>query len=289
MAQESKPIRGHLKGGLLGLVTIGNQSTDDINQKVGRAAMPGMFNLSLVFQLVVDRFDEHPLAQEEFICEFDQALFHGPLDGSEQFHALLQERGDQGLREIAFISKQRPEESLSHLGDRTAIIDVAWGQGIGEQFPLIVDNQVQLKAIEPAHRVLATLGQSSKDAMLLDPAVVTDDQGGRVHQAQPATAASTRIQVRTQRHEDGRHHADKARVTDQPWKLAPQMHGDILGVIGFEGSIMRLVEMDENGHHFALAQLACPSPCDGSAVQLALVPMGSKRLPEIIDSTEQFE
>ena len=49
LAQESKPIRRHLKGRLLGLVRIGNQSADDIDEKVGRAAMASMFNLSQVF------------------------------------------------------------------------------------------------------------------------------------------------------------------------------------------------------------------------------------------------
>ncbi len=46
-----------IEGRLLGLVAVGNQSTDDIDHKVGGAAMPGMLNLRDVLELVNDGFD----------------------------------------------------------------------------------------------------------------------------------------------------------------------------------------------------------------------------------------
>ena len=46
-----------------------------------------------------------------------------------------------------------------------SIIDIAWGQAKGQDLALIVDDQVQLEAVKPTDRGLATSGTASKDAM----------------------------------------------------------------------------------------------------------------------------
>jgi hypothetical protein len=53
-------------------------------------------------------------------------------------------------------------------------------------------------------------------------------------------------------------------------------------------AILRLMKVDQDGHNFALAQVGCATTA-GTSGTLLLLPTGRKSLPEIIDSTEQFQ
>jgi hypothetical protein len=52
------------QGRLFGLVTVGDEARHEVYQEVDRAAMASMLDLTDVFELLVDGFDDHPLAQE---------------------------------------------------------------------------------------------------------------------------------------------------------------------------------------------------------------------------------
>ena len=90
------------------------------------------------------------------------------------------------------------------------IIDVAGGETIGQYLALIVDDQVQLEAVKPAHRGLATSGSTSKHPMLMDAGIVADRKGSGVDEADAATLAQLRMQVGHQRNQDGGHQLDEA-------------------------------------------------------------------------------
>ncbi len=47
----------NIEGGLLGLIALGNQATENIDHEVSGAAMPGTLNLGDVLELVNDGFD----------------------------------------------------------------------------------------------------------------------------------------------------------------------------------------------------------------------------------------
>ena len=64
-----------------------------------------------------------------------------------------------------------------------AIIDVARRQGKGQQLSLVIDDQVELEAIEPADRRLAACCASGKDLMLVDACNVADRKLGGVDEA----------------------------------------------------------------------------------------------------------
>lgn len=66
------------------------------------------------------------------------------------------------------------------------------------------------------------------------------------------------------------------------------MHLNIFSVIRFERPIVRLVKMDENGHHLAWEDAACSLSLLASC-QLDGFPLQRKAEHEIIDSTKQFE
>ncbi len=60
----------------LRLVTIGNHATDNIAQKVDRAAMTRMLNLRDVLELINNRLDDRTLAGEQLVHQRHQAFLH---------------------------------------------------------------------------------------------------------------------------------------------------------------------------------------------------------------------
>ncbi len=237
-------------------MTVGDEACDQIDEEVDGTAMARMLNLRDVFELIGDGFDDGPFAQEELVGPIEQAVVHLLA----QFGDELESLGDQqvlreGQREIAFITNELAHEPFGELGNRVPIINVAWRQAKGHELALIVDDQVQFEAIEPAHRGFPTSSTSRKDAMGVDTGVMTDRQRSRVDEADAATLAHAGVQIGYHRHQYGGHQLDTALIAHQCWKLAVQMTVDVLEVVGFEVAIVRLVEQDQDGHDFAGMEL----------------------------------
>ena len=162
-----------------------------------------------------------------------------------------QELPSQGLGEIAFVPKELAHQTFRELRNRMPIIDIARSQAECQDLALIIDDQVQLKAEEPAHRGLAACGTSGKDAVLVNARIAADRERGGVDEADARAAAQLRVQIGHQRNQDGRHQLHEARIADQRGKLAAQVTVNVLGVIGFECPVMGLLKKDEDGHDFA--------------------------------------
>ena len=92
-----------------------------------------------------------------------------------------QELLSEWLREIAFITKEFANQACGELRNRVSIIDVPWRQAERQDLALIVDDQVQLEAIKPADRGLATSSTAVKDAMGVDARITADGKGGGVY------------------------------------------------------------------------------------------------------------
>lgn len=108
---------------------------------------------------------------------------------------------EQGLKEPlgqgAFVAQQFAEQSACQVWERLAIIYVSRRDLAGEQVSTILDDQMQLEPVKPLHRILPSLGQSPKDPMLLNAAVVADGQGGRVHEADACALSLARVEIGT--------------------------------------------------------------------------------------------
>ncbi len=66
--------------GFLGLVAIGNQSANNVDQAIDRRAVTGMLDLGNVFQLVNNGFDDGAFPQQQAVCQGHQAIFHIALE-----------------------------------------------------------------------------------------------------------------------------------------------------------------------------------------------------------------
>ena len=84
---------------------------------------------------------------------------------------------------------------------------------------------------------------------------MADGKRSGVNETDAGAATQLRVQIGHQRNENRGHQLDEAVIAHQAWELTMQMTLDILGVIGFEGAIVGLMEQDHDGHHFTWMQL----------------------------------
>ncbi len=65
-----------MKRRLLGLPSVGNQTGDEIDEKVGAAAVAGVFNLGDILELVNDGLDNESFAYQQLVLEKDESILH---------------------------------------------------------------------------------------------------------------------------------------------------------------------------------------------------------------------
>ena len=156
-------------------MAVGNQSCNQVDQKVDRAAVARMFNLADVFELIIDGLNDGSLAQEEFVRQVEQAIAHALAKFGDELKPLGdQQLLSQRLGEIAFVPKEFAEESFGEFGNGMPIINIARREAESQELALVIDYQVQFEAIEPADRGLATGGPPGKHPMLMDAWVTTN-------------------------------------------------------------------------------------------------------------------
>ena len=88
-------------------MTVGNQTSQNVDKAVDRTAMTGMFYLWDVLELIDNTFDDGSFAQQEFVHEWHRAVFHVALDARDELHT----KGFQQLlkkcpRDVASIRDQ---------------------------------------------------------------------------------------------------------------------------------------------------------------------------------------
>ena len=115
-----------IKRRFLGLMSVSNEASDDINKKVGDTPMTRMGNLRNVFELVIDGLDERPLAEQQFVSQRQKAGLHVFAQACDKLNSLSKEFVKQGLRNVALVTKEFAREMLNEFGNRLTVIDIAW-------------------------------------------------------------------------------------------------------------------------------------------------------------------
>ncbi len=132
------------------------------------ATVAGVLNLQVVFEKVDDRFDDATLMQEERITPAKEALFHRSFELGDEMKMLPEEAPSQFLGEVAFITEQAAPKVFDKGRDGNPIIHIARRDKPREEFTLLVDGEVELEAIEPAHAGLAVCRKAGKHPMRMD-------------------------------------------------------------------------------------------------------------------------
>jgi hypothetical protein len=148
---------------------------------------------------------------------------------------------------------------------------------------------VQLETKEPIDQGLAAFSQAAEDMMLPDTSIMAYRELGRVDKRYASTRAETAVYVDAQRNERGWEELHKARVADQVRKLTAQLGADVLGIKGFEGAIVTLMEQDQDGHNLRERKFSGAIAPFRAAGETLRVAFGFKGSTKVIDMTEEFE
>lgn len=70
------------------MIAIGNQPRQQIHQEVKTTAVTRMLNLTNVFELVIDRFNDGSFTQQNLIHKLDKAILHILAPSSNHLQAL---------------------------------------------------------------------------------------------------------------------------------------------------------------------------------------------------------
>ena len=74
---------GKVQGRFLGLMAVGDEATEEIDEEVGGAAVAGVFDLGDIFELIEDGFDNRTFPQQELVRPHEEAGFHVAFERSQ--------------------------------------------------------------------------------------------------------------------------------------------------------------------------------------------------------------
>src|SRR5262249_23733805 len=116
------------------LMTISNQTGEEMDEEIIRAAMAGVFDLADVLELVIHALDDGTFAQEQFVGGVEQACAHVLAQFGDEDEALLREELlGECLGDVAAVAKELAEEAANQARDGAAVIDVTRSQAEGQQ------------------------------------------------------------------------------------------------------------------------------------------------------------
>ncbi len=276
----------------LGRKGIGDQAGEQIAQEVDRASVPGVFNLAQVLELVDDRLNDRAFLKQQTIRDRHQLVGHALFKPGDQLQSALEEHLEERAGDIPAVAEEFAQDVLGELlhQRQLPVVDVAGRAHDGHQIAPVVDDQVQLKAVEPAHRRFAALGDAPERLVAVDASVVADlqrcgiDKGNAVGRPEPAPA-----QEHQQRGHCPTHELDEAAVADQPRELGTQMLTDVLEVIILEGPVSRDMKVHHECHHLAQTEAGRFDPLGGAVRQQASPPEARKGFTKIVDGTEYVQ
>ena len=160
-----------------------------------------MLQVETVFQLVIDRLDNAALAEHQLVKRINELFFHAFFQGGDELNALGGKLFGQVLGDVAPVAKQLAEQPLDQLGDRLAVVGVAWRDAERHNAAPVVDHKVQLEAVEPARGGLAPTCFPRESPVPWDADVLAHAQRSRVDEGDALGGVAATGHERGQRHQ----------------------------------------------------------------------------------------
>ena len=143
--------------------------------------------------------DQRPLAQKQPVRQRQELVLHVLPELRDELQPLrLQERA-QGLADVALIAEELAPQVFDHSRHGAAVVHVAGRQVAAEHLTALADDEVELKAVEPAHRGLPPPRRVPKDFVPRDAQVVADRESRGVHERDARTVPEARVEVAPER------------------------------------------------------------------------------------------
>ena len=97
--------------------------------------------------MVIDGLDNGAFAQEDFIFQEHETVFHVFAQFGNELKGLLAEKlVKKGLRQIAFVATEFAEKRFGKVWNWKTVIDSARREAAGQQFAAIIGNHMQFEA-----------------------------------------------------------------------------------------------------------------------------------------------
>ena len=285
----------HINHRLLREERVGRQPRHQIDREADDRPVSRVLDLRDVLQLVVDGLDQGSLSQEDLIGDSHQLVLHVALQFCHQLDAVHEKPGEEVLADVPFVTDQLAEDPLDEgtVPERLTVIDIARGEHEVQKLAPLAADQMQLEAVEPAHRALSPPGKPLEDLVEADALVPAHAQGGAVHEAD-ARAGSHAAPLHEQDERD--YHLplqlDEAVVGNHPREQIRHIPAYLIQVEVLEAFISAQMEQYHDRYHLGVGQSAVPM-----IPPLRLVPLGGKSvnldksviyLAEVIRHTENF-
>ena len=213
-----------------------------------------MLYLTYILQFVVDRFNDRTLPQQYLIAHCHQAVFHVVPDLGDELHPIDEEELGELFADIALIGKQLPEDPVQEpfALQRGPIIGTGLSDGEIEYFALVVYDDVQLEAMEPAHGRFPRIGNSLEDFVAANALIFADADGRGIYERNPRALSQTAgFQEQGQGHQVLLHQFCKPIVRNGIWELVCHVLLKVEQVEMFERPKSAQLKDDHNGDDLA--------------------------------------
>ena len=251
----------HIDHRLLREERVGRQPRDQVDREADDRPVPGVLDLRDVLQLVVDCLYQGPLAQENFVRDSHKLSLHVALQLCYQLDAVHEKSGEEVLADVPFVTDQLAEDPLDEgsVPERLSVIDIARCEHEVQNLAPLVADQMQLEAVEPAHRTLSTLGEPLEDLVEADALVTAHAQCGAVHEADTRAGSHTApLHEQYERDDHLPPQLDEAVVGNGVWEQVPHMTAYLIQVKVLQAFVSAQMEQYHDGYHLGVGQSAVP-------------------------------
>lgn len=155
--------------------------------------MSGMFNLAYILQFVVHGLYHRSFPQHNLIVHRHKAILHVVPDTCDEVYIADKEDLGKLFGDVALVGEELAEYRFEEafVFQWLPIVHVCLGNRKIQYLAPVVYDDVQLEAVEPAHRRLAHLGNTLEHFVPLDTLVVTDPDRGGIHKGNTRTLPQT--------------------------------------------------------------------------------------------------
>ena len=150
-----------------------------------------MFDLSDVFQFIIDRLDYRPFAEQYPVIHWPQPVSHVAFQFGNQLYAVNEQFIEKIPADVAFVADKFAIDELHerlHF-QRFTVIDISGSDYEIQYFALVIADQMQLEAVEPTQRAFAALGYAFENLVHMYALIATYTQQGAVHETDACTFA----------------------------------------------------------------------------------------------------
>ncbi len=228
----------------------------DVHDEVVYGTMPRMYDVCLVFEQVVDTFNDVPFAQHDFVPHGHEPVLHVSPQSMHKMYAPVEEVLEERLFDVSPVGEDLSVEFFGedcpHLF--VPVIHICACKTKGYDLSAVIAQKVQLEAVTPSHRPLAVRRQALEHLVGIAAQVVAHGYHRGVHKTDAAAFAKA-LKLHEEHHveEHAGHEFDKAVVRNGIRKTTGQVLTYIKEVVMLEIGERAEVVTDKYCHYLTMA------------------------------------